>query len=96
MEIAAMNYNDDIKPITYMKTNSADLVKQVKTQGRPVFISQNGELQAVVQDLAEYQRQKKLLLLLRMIALGEKEIETGSLLSQDEVFDRFEHKLSDS
>jgi len=89
-----MNHREDIKPITYMKTNSADLLKQVKTKRRPVFISQNGELQAVIQDLEEYQRQKNLLLLLKMIALGEKEIKEGELISQDDLFKELDSQTS--
>lgn len=89
-----MDFNDDIKPITYMKTNSADLIKQVKENHRPVFISQNGELQVVLQDLEEYQRQKDLLLLLRTIAMGEKEVNEGSIVSQEQFFSELDQKLS--
>lgn len=88
-----MNFDEDIKPITYMKTNSADLVKQVKANRRPVFISQNGELQAVVQDLGEYKRQKDFMLLLRMVALGEREIKDGELISQNNLFAVIDEEL---
>ena len=91
-----MSSKEDIKPITYMKTKSADLIKQVKKNRRPVFISQNGELQVVVQDLDEYQRQKDLLLLLRTIAIGEKEVRGDSLISQDALFAELDKKLSKS
>ncbi len=87
-----MDFNDDIKPITYMKTHSADLIKQVKSNQRPVFISQSGELQVVIQDLEEYKKQKDLLLLLRMVALGEKEIKEDKVTSQDELFSRLDKK----
>jgi len=79
-----MKSRKSIKPITYMKMRSADLLKEVKSG--PVIITQNGEARAVVQDIDDYERNKNALLLLRMLAMGEADVQKGYLISQDEVF----------
>jgi len=88
-----MTSHEDIYPITFMKTHSAELIKEVKARRRPIFITQNGEPQVVVQDLRDFQKQRKLMMMLRVVALGEHEIKQGSLLTQDEVFSRLDSGL---
>ncbi len=88
-----MKYNQDIRPVTYLKTNSADLIKEVQKNKRPIFVTQNGEAKIVLQDLEEYQRQKDTLLMLKMIALGEREIRSGDVVEQDKLFSKIQKKL---
>jgi prevent-host-death family protein len=45
-----MNISSDIKPVTYLKSNTADLLEQINETHRPVIITQNGEPKAVLQD----------------------------------------------
>lgn len=89
-----MRYNKDIKPITYLKTSSADLVTEVQESKRPIIITQNGEAKVVVQDLTMYQKQQDLLLLLKTIALAESEIKKHDLVDEDQLFSRIEKKLN--
>ena len=89
-----MRYDEDIKPITYLKTNSADLINEVQESKKAIIITQNGEAKAVVQDLGVYQKQKDLLLLLRAVALGEAEIKRGDLIDQDKLFSEMDKKLN--
>lgn len=58
-----MNVKEDIKPITYMKTRSSELLRQVNEIHRPVVITQNGEAKAVVQDMTSYQQTRDALLM---------------------------------
>lgn len=52
----------------------------------PIVITQNGEPKAVIQDLKSYEEQKNTLLLLKIIALGEKEILLSDTLENSKVF----------
>ncbi len=88
-----MKLTEDIKPITYMKTHSAKLIKKIKEDKRPVVITQNGEAKAVLLDIDSYERQKEALLLLKIIAQGEGEIKAGKVIEQDKFFLRLEKKL---
>jgi prevent-host-death family protein len=46
----------DVKPITYLKSRTADLVREVHEGGRAVTITRNGEAEAVIMDVALYDR----------------------------------------
>ena len=83
-----MSMKKDIRPITYLKVNAADLLNQVNETQRPVIITQNGEPRAVLQDPKSYEDMRSALGLLKLIAQGEDEIRKGEFKSQDEVFDR--------
>jgi prevent-host-death family protein len=37
-----MKINEDIRPVTYLKSRAADLLAQVNESHRPVIITQNG------------------------------------------------------
>jgi prevent-host-death family protein len=67
----------DIKPITYMKTHSAELVASVNDTRSPVIITQNGHARAVVMDVGSYQRQEDALAILKLVAQSEDEIRRG-------------------
>jgi PHD/YefM family antitoxin component YafN of YafNO toxin-antitoxin module len=43
-----MNIQTDIRPATYLKSRAVDLLKQINETRRPVIITQNGELKAVL------------------------------------------------
>ena len=53
-----MNISRDIKPITYLKANAAELLKQINETRRPVVITQNGEPRAVLQDPESYENMR--------------------------------------
>ena len=88
-----MKPSEDIKPVTYMKTRSAELLESVTTHRRPVVITQNGEAKVVVQDIQSFERDREALLLLKLLAQGIAEIEKGNSVSQEELFERIEKSL---
>lgn len=45
-----MHSKEDIRPISYVRTNAAEMLEQVNETGRPVYITQNGEARAVLLD----------------------------------------------
>ncbi len=83
-----MSLKKDIRPITYLKANAADLLKQVNETQRPIIITQNGEPRAVLQDPKSYEDMRYALGLLKLISQGEDDIRKGKFRSQDEVFSR--------
>lgn len=70
----------NIHPISYLKTNTSDVVKQVQETQAPVAITVNGRVQAVVQDLVSYQKTQDQIAMLRLLALGKKQIEEGKVI----------------
>ena len=51
-----------------------------------MLITQNGEAKLVVMDLKTYEEQQETLALLKLLALGNKEIEAGQFRAASEVF----------
>ena len=90
-----MNISRDIKPVTYLKSRAADLLKQINETHRPVVITQNGEPRAVLQDPESYENMRNAIGLLKLISLAEKDIKDGKSKSQEEVFENIENILKE-
>jgi len=88
-----MKISTDIKPITYLKSHSADMLKQVNETHRPIVITQNGEPRAVLQDPESYENMRNAIGMLKLIAQGEDDIRKGNTTAQDEVFSELEALL---
>ncbi len=89
-----MRIAEDIKPVTYMKTRAAELLKTVNETRRPVVITQKGEPTGVVLDVASYQALKDATLLLQLIAQGEADVKAGRTVAQKEVFAELRNRLA--
>jgi len=88
-----MNLKEDIRPISYVKTNAADMMRYVTEVRNPVIITQNGEARAVLVDIESYQEMKNAFSLLKIIQLSEKEIESGQFRTAGTVFSDIEARL---
>lgn len=65
------------RPISYFKAHAAEILTELEESGEPVAITQNGEVKAVVQDIASFERVQETLALLKLLALGTADIEAG-------------------
>ena len=90
-----MHLSEDIKPISYLKTKTADVINSVNENQRTIFITQNGEAKAVVQDIKSYENTQNTLSLLKLIIQSENDIDNGDIILQDEMFENLEKKLFD-
>ncbi|PLX51157.1 MAG: type II toxin-antitoxin system Phd/YefM family antitoxin [Desulfobulbaceae bacterium] len=88
-----MNITNEIKPVTYLKSRAADLLKQINETHRPVIITQNGEPRAVLQDPESYENMRNAIGILKLISQGEEDIKSGRIKSQESVFADLEAKL---
>ena len=77
-----------VKPISYVKANAADLIRELQENGEPLVITQNGEATAVMQDVASYEATQETLALLKILALGRRQIEEGRTVAADAAFGR--------
>ena len=90
-----MNISRDIKPVTYLKANAADLLKQINETHRPVIITQNGEPRAVLQDPDSYENMRNAIGILKLISQGERDIRSGRVKSQEDVFRDIKNSLKE-
>jgi len=88
-----MNLKEDIKPISYIKTNAAQMLKRVNETRNPIVITQNGEAKAVLLDTESYQEMVSAISILKLVSQSEKEIEEGKVVKSDEVFRELRHRL---
>jgi prevent-host-death family protein len=77
-----------IKPIGYVKANAAELIRELAETREPLVITQNGEATAVIQDVASYEATQETLALLKILALGKRQVEEGKTVQAKEVFRR--------
>lgn len=72
-----MRYSTQVKPISYLKANAAEVLAQLAQQREPLLITQNGEARAVLQDVASWEETQETLALLKILALGNQQVEAG-------------------
>jgi prevent-host-death family protein len=87
-----MKYSTQIKPISYLKANAAGIVRQLAEQREPLVITQNGEAKMVIQDVASYEQTQETMALLKILALGNRQIEEGKVAPAAEVVKRLRGK----
>jgi prevent-host-death family protein len=83
-----VRYSTQIKPISYLKANAAEVLQELKEQRKPLVITQNGEAKAVIQDVASYEETQETLALLKILALGNQQIAQGRMKPVAEVVER--------
>ena len=82
-----MKLSTQIKPISYLKANAANVLLQLKQQQQPLIITQNGEAKAVIQDIRSYEQTQETLALLKILALGRQQLEAGKIQNAKTVFE---------
>lgn len=90
-----MRYSTQIKPISYLKANAAEVLQELKEQRRPMVITQNGEARAVIQDVASYEETQDTLALLKILALGNQQVAQGKVKPIAEVARRLRARKAD-
>ena len=88
-----MKIKEDIKPISYLKSRSAELLAQLNETHRPVIITQNGEPKAVIQDAESYEKMVNSLNLMKILSHSEKDIQEGKTVKQEALFRQIEDNL---
>ncbi|MEK8089188.1 type II toxin-antitoxin system Phd/YefM family antitoxin [Thermithiobacillus plumbiphilus] len=90
-----MRYSSQVKPISYLKANAAEVLTHLAEQREPLIITQNGEAKAVLQDVASFEETQETLALLKILALGNQDVAAGKVKPVAEVIARLRAKRSD-
>ena len=89
-----MRYSRQIKPISYLKAHAADVVRELNERREPMIITQNGEARLVVQDVESYEQTQETLALLKILALGNQQIEAGRVVTAEKAFRKLRKRRS--
>jgi prevent-host-death family protein len=89
-----MRIEHDVRPVTYVKTKAAELLRSVDETRRPVVITQSGEPKGVLMDFTSYRELRDAALLLRLLAQGEADVREGRTATQARVFKSLRARLA--
>ncbi len=90
-----MKLSSQIKPISYLKAHAAEIVRNLAEQGEPLIVTQNGEAKVVIQDIDSYEQTQETLAMLKILALGNRQIEEGKVQPATDVFKRLRSRNED-
>jgi prevent-host-death family protein len=89
-----VNLVQNLKPISYVKTHTTEVVKYVGDSKSPVVITQNGEAKAVLIDIDSYQKTINAINLAKLLSFSEKDIKNENLVSHKNAKKIFEKTLN--
>jgi len=87
-----INLKNDIKPISYIKTNAAEMMDYINENKNPIIITQHGEARGVFLDIESYQDMINALTLMKLLQFSEKAIIEGDVYDHEEVFTKLRKK----
>jgi antitoxin YefM len=79
-----LKINQDIKPLSEVRTGIANFIKQVHDTKRPVIITQHGKGVAVLLDAHEYEAMQEKLELLSDVQISLSQLENGEGISHED------------
>lgn len=88
-----MNLETNIRPISYIKTNAAEMIRQINETRNPIIITQNGEARGVLLDTRSYQEMVDALGILKLISQSEKAIESNETQTHGDVMSALRRRL---
>jgi len=90
-----MLLSESVKSISYVKAHASEVLNGVVSDRRPVFVTQNGEAKVVIEDLRDYEKTQETLALLKLIALGKRDVEAGKTRSVSQAFDSISTRIAE-
>ena len=81
-----------IKPIPFLKANAAQVLRDLAANQTPLVITQNGEAAAVLQDVRSFEKNQETMALLKILALGNAQIEKGRVATAAQAFGKVRTK----
>ena len=83
-----MKMSTQIKPISYLKAHAAEIVRNMGERQEHLVITQNGEAKVVLQDIHSFEQAQETMALLKILALGNRQIEEGKVEPAADVIKR--------
>ena len=84
-----------IKPLSWVKANASEILRNFEKDPGPFIITQNGEARAVLMDYYDYEQQQERLALMQILEIGRQQVREGKSRPADEVFDEVMAELAE-
>lgn len=81
-----------IRTVTELKARTSQFLNEVNEAKAPLVITQEGVARGVLMDVGSYDRLKRSLALLRLVAQGEEDVRAGRTRKTADVFARLSKK----
>jgi len=88
-----INLSQDVKPISYIKTNAAEMLDYINDHKNPIIVTQHGEARGVFLDIESYQEMINALSLMKLLQFSEKAIREGNVYDNEDVFNELREKI---
>ena len=87
-----MKLSAQIKPPSYLKSHAAEIVRTLGSRREPLIITQKGEAKLVIQDIVSYEQMQETVALLKILALGNAQVEADQVQPATEVIERLRQR----
>lgn len=92
--MSRIQLDQDIRSLSDFRANAASYIQRVKTEHRPLVLTQHGKSSAVLIDVEDYQKLLDKIQLLEELATARKELDNGEGVSQEEFISELREKYS--
>jgi PHD/YefM family antitoxin component YafN of YafNO toxin-antitoxin module len=89
-----VNLKEDVKPISYIKTNAARMIDYINDHKNPIIITQHGEAKGVFLDIESYQDMVNALSMMKLLQFSEKSISEGKVYDNEQVFSELRDRIN--
>lgn len=79
-----MQAPEQSRSIAHLESRAGQISEEVAATGAPVIITQNGEAAMVIEGVRQHQEKQELIVLLKLLAPGDKDRQAGLGLSVEQ------------
>lgn len=80
-------------PISYLKSNTADVAKELAEESGTIIITQNGVPSFVCISFEDYYAMQETNALVKLVSMGEREMEQGHFVSLEDARAELDEKI---
>ncbi len=91
--MSSIQLDKDIRSLSDFRANTASYIEQVKSNRRPLIITQHGKSSAVLIDVEDYQNMLDKIRLLEEISVARKELDEGKGIAHEDFIKELKAKF---
>ena len=88
-----MKLSTAIKPISHIKSHASEIISEISETGNPVVVTVNGEARVIIQDIKEYEKDRESMAMLKLLAMGRKDVVEGRHKPGHQAFGELRRKI---
>lgn len=89
-----MKLSESVKPISYLKSHAADIIKSFsKKELHTIIVTQNGEAKAVLMDIHEYENNLETMRMMKILLQSNVSLQQGKYKPAKKAFDDIRRKI---